>query len=953
MKKILAIGDPHFSKHNLLECNFIFGKILSIIQKNSYDQIVLLGDLLHDHSIVHMEPLNCLISWILKIREYCPSIVVLVGNHDRPHNEVFLTDEHPFNSLKYWGSDVQIIDSPVYDSIHRVCYVPYVPKGRYSEAISSVLSNPNDAKLFFSHQEFLGCKFNNHQNSPDGDKWPESYPLNISGHIHLPHEPQPNIVYVGTPIQHSFGEAGEKKRLVEIFLEDNNVKWNTIPLDFPDCPSYETIYLDISTPTSIPKGGKYKKIKLSNGNKEDLVNFYKQHKEILKDFRVEFQPTISSSSSPNITGTCFRLPNDILELLSNEGHSSCFSFASSSSDTITEGISLGNILTIECQNFGKFGKSQKFHHIGRKGIVMRIRGPSGAGKTTILNMIQFVLEGGRFPAVYPKKKTIVSLHFEQSGYTITRTKRPETLRISQHGQEKYKDSEAQEWIQSIFGTYWSTISVLSQKNLCRFFESNTSEKTEFLESILFSKKESEIIDKINEIYNTKKKQLEKEQSILDYLTLNVEGKMEDTIEETEESIKQRIEKIRKRKQYKEKMQRIQQLQTQLENQEKLDQLSHVLQLQEKLNDIDKDPQFRNFTEKEIQELEEQWSNYRKYQNHIKKYGPASVSENRQMEIQTAIQNEEQFPGQCPECSTIVSVKIDSFKKRAILQKTSTGKPIEYISSMKCKQLKDELDSLRLLQTSQQKEPPISSEKAHKFKTLFPVYEEWKKYPPILNEKQTKELLKEQQRIRQEIQILQQQLEYEDQNQKEEEEEETEDQLQEKLKIIPVIKQKKIVKEKEQEESKWKVALERSKRLRNEYLENRMDQISVIFQENLVRLFEEPIRSEIVLFREKSGIPSISFKFYYKHDEIQYDNLKGFSGGEQDRISFALLLSFHQICNTQESIILIDESFSSLDYENRIRCLDLLQEFAQKNKFVLFATHDPESLVDGEEELVLD
>lgn len=46
--------------------------------------------------------------------------------------------------------------------------------------------------------------------SETGDVWGTSYPPVISGHIHDYGQPQPNIIYTGTPLQHAFGDTPNK-----------------------------------------------------------------------------------------------------------------------------------------------------------------------------------------------------------------------------------------------------------------------------------------------------------------------------------------------------------------------------------------------------------------------------------------------------------------------------------------------------------------------------------------------------------------------------------------------------------------------------------------------------------------------------------------------------------------------------------------------------------------------
>lgn len=76
----------------------------------------------------------------------------------------------------------------------------------------------NDATAIFAHQEFYGVKIGAIV-SENGDKWNKDYPLIISGHIHDYDRPQDNIIYVGTPCQHSFGDRADKT--ISLFSWDN------------------------------------------------------------------------------------------------------------------------------------------------------------------------------------------------------------------------------------------------------------------------------------------------------------------------------------------------------------------------------------------------------------------------------------------------------------------------------------------------------------------------------------------------------------------------------------------------------------------------------------------------------------------------------------------------------------------------------------------------------------
>lgn len=205
MKKILLIGDPHFKTSNSLESQQFVDEVKKYLENNheTLDFIVVLGDILDTHEKIHVQPL-CRANLFLKMLSTFKKTYVLIGNHDRINNNVYMTEEHPFTSLKNANIDLVIVDKTYYEE--EFCFVPYVPNGRFKEAIGEL---SEDTQCFFAHQEFEGCKMGGII-SETGDKWEENNPPVFSGHIHDFQEPQKNIVYTGTPFQHNFSDIEEK-----------------------------------------------------------------------------------------------------------------------------------------------------------------------------------------------------------------------------------------------------------------------------------------------------------------------------------------------------------------------------------------------------------------------------------------------------------------------------------------------------------------------------------------------------------------------------------------------------------------------------------------------------------------------------------------------------------------------------------------------------------------------
>ncbi len=206
--KIYTIGDPHFKVANAQDCDEMVSAILKSAQEEQPDLIVCLGDVLDRFANIHVGPLvraTNFLSSLSKIAE----LVVIIGNHDRANNNVFCTEQHPFVSLKTWNRTV-VVDTPI-SKIYcgmLFTFVPYVSVGRFEEALD-LSPGWERSKAIFCHQEFLGARMGAIE-STTGDVWDTNYPLAISGHIHDYQRLQNNLLYIGTPMQHTFGDRDDK-----------------------------------------------------------------------------------------------------------------------------------------------------------------------------------------------------------------------------------------------------------------------------------------------------------------------------------------------------------------------------------------------------------------------------------------------------------------------------------------------------------------------------------------------------------------------------------------------------------------------------------------------------------------------------------------------------------------------------------------------------------------------
>ncbi len=292
---IVGLGDPHFKSNNEFSTGILHSSFINFLisqkKKNKIIDVVVEGDLLDRFESINVHAFNRAINFIDDIRKNCRHVYLLIGNHDRPNNSVFLTNEHPFNALKKWEK-ITVVDKVIIDTLtaenKRIAnedddednddedeereisaefvFIPYVPVGKLREALLTVsldhpIENPNlneegwerlkNMAGGFSHQEYYGAKLGICK-SINGDIWPTDGPFMVSGHIHNEEYLQPNLHYTGTPMQHGYDDISNKTISLYNYSKVGN-RWQMIKEE----------KIDLKVPKKIH-------IKLT---KEELLNF--------------------------------------------------------------------------------------------------------------------------------------------------------------------------------------------------------------------------------------------------------------------------------------------------------------------------------------------------------------------------------------------------------------------------------------------------------------------------------------------------------------------------------------------------------------------------------------------------------------------------------------------------------------------------------------------------------
>jgi DNA repair exonuclease SbcCD nuclease subunit len=291
MTTVLFIGDPHIQVSNLQEVDLFLERITKLATEKQPDIIIIAGDLLHTHERLHTIALNKAYELVNNMR-LISKTYVLVGNHDYIQNQQFLTQNHWMNGLKEWKNTI-IVDKVIKEKINNeeFLFVPYVPAGRFQEALDTLDSDFEGVSCIFAHQEFFGCKMGAIV-SVEGDKWSLDSPHIISGHIHSRQIPQENIYYTGSAMQNAFGES-EKNIIAYLTFNVNikNYKREEINLDLP---RKKIVYMNVEKIDDYEIPETEDKIKLTlKGDYEEFkaLKKTKKYKEILeKGIKIVFKP---------------------------------------------------------------------------------------------------------------------------------------------------------------------------------------------------------------------------------------------------------------------------------------------------------------------------------------------------------------------------------------------------------------------------------------------------------------------------------------------------------------------------------------------------------------------------------------------------------------------------------------------------------------------------------------
>jgi DNA repair exonuclease SbcCD nuclease subunit len=268
MAVFLVIGDLHIHTTNLEESKLLSRHLLEIAQTNSFDVIVVLGDILDTNDIIRAEAHELAVELLAQLSKIAP-LLILIGNHDVPGQLSYFSGIHGFNALKLWqgssrenvvfpsGTGVQVVDTEVvffHVNNRMFTALPYIPPGRFHEALATK-EGWKESGIIFCHQEFQNCDLGSNKISTCKDSWSEELPQIVSGHIHKYQRLGTNILYCGSPRQVVITE--DPYKTVSLIHFDNKIRETRIATRLPPRLHFLILASEVSS-LAVPESGRIK-----------------------------------------------------------------------------------------------------------------------------------------------------------------------------------------------------------------------------------------------------------------------------------------------------------------------------------------------------------------------------------------------------------------------------------------------------------------------------------------------------------------------------------------------------------------------------------------------------------------------------------------------------------------------------------------------------------------------
>lgn len=193
----------------LKDCADVVGKILLSARKEKVDEIWFVGDLFHLKNNLDNQVIKAIMYEMKNLADYV-GIFLIPGNHDY---RAWSSDPILLEILEEMPGRLMLCDQGFLTKKKDIYIEPYTRKIDELNKRISELKVDSDDCIFFGHQDIIGMKYGGFtvEKGLDADVLSEKFKWSFIGHWHMPNKVRENVVSIGAPLQHNFGDVNQPK----------------------------------------------------------------------------------------------------------------------------------------------------------------------------------------------------------------------------------------------------------------------------------------------------------------------------------------------------------------------------------------------------------------------------------------------------------------------------------------------------------------------------------------------------------------------------------------------------------------------------------------------------------------------------------------------------------------------------------------------------------------------
>lgn len=227
-----SIPDPTYGTNRLADIVSILDQAESYCTSHSIKYIIVIGDLFHRRGLLDVFVFNTIRDRIKKIKENGILTILAAGNHDQANKTGSVTSIHGLDPY------ADVIEQFLIDD--DLAFIPY---SEYRQDIVDQfrICREKRVKNVFAHIPVAGARL------VEGYKTTSEYEISLDeikpkyfkgvylGHYHVPQFLADNVMFVGSPIHHSFADVGQDKMMIHLKI---GARENTLIPVYTEYPAF-------------------------------------------------------------------------------------------------------------------------------------------------------------------------------------------------------------------------------------------------------------------------------------------------------------------------------------------------------------------------------------------------------------------------------------------------------------------------------------------------------------------------------------------------------------------------------------------------------------------------------------------------------------------------------------------------------------------------------------------